>query len=204
MSLTSYQLPKLSYDFNELEPVLSQETLELHYMKHHMAYVNNLNIALDKYHEAEKKKDLSQMVALQSVIQFNGGGHINHSFFWTCLASQKKGGGIPPKNELMQKLNKDYDSFDKFIEKFNQIAVSLQGSGWAWLAYNKTTKSIEITTSFNHGTLTARGFIPLMVIDVWEHAYYLQYKNKRAEFLENIWKIINWGAIEENYKKIIS
>ncbi len=127
---TGYKLPELPYDFNALEPVISAEIMELHYKKHHQAYVTNVNTALEKYHEAGSKGDLAAMIALQQAIKFNGGGHINHSIFWTNLAPIGKGGGEAPKGPLLQALQKDFGSLDAFIEKFSEQTVAIQGSGW--------------------------------------------------------------------------
>ena len=201
--MTSYQLPDLPYDYDALEPVISAEIMELHHSKHHRAYVNNLNTALEKYHEAEAKKDLSMMISLQSAIQFNGGGHINHSLFWTNLGPISKGAGGNPKNQLAKMIDRDFGSFDKFKEKFNTIATGIQGSGWCWLGLNKTSKVLEIATCANHELLITKGLEPLFTVDVWEHAYYLQYKNLRADFVKAIWQVLNWHNIEERFTKVI-
>lgn len=198
---TSYQLPDLPYDFNALEPVISAETLELHYSKHHRAYVDNLNKALEKYHEAESKNDINAMVTLQSAIKFNGGGHINHSIFWTNLGPVSKGAGQGPKGALADMIDRDFGSFEKFKEKFNTSTVAIQGSGWGWLGYNKTSKVLEIVACSNHDLLSAMGLVPIFTVDVWEHAYYLQYKNLRADFVKEIWKIMNWKNMEERFTK---
>lgn len=197
---TSYQLPDLPYDFNALEPVISAEIMKLHYEKHHKAYVTNLNSALEKYHDAETKNDVSQMIALQAAIKFNGGGHINHSIFWTILAPVSRGGG-QPKGELLKLIDRDFGSFDGFKEKLSNASVGVQGSGWGWLGYNKSQKRLEITTCANQDPVSAQGLIPLLGIDVWEHAYYLQYKNLRADYVKAIWQIFNWQAVEERLSK---
>jgi len=196
-----YQLPELPYDFGALEPVISREIMELHYSKHHRAYVTNLNAALEKYHEAEMKNDVAAMIALQQAIKFNGGGHINHSIFWTILAPQDKGGGHPPKGELAKMIERDFTSFDGFKEKLTAAAAGLQGSGWAWLGYSKNLKRLEIATCLNQDPLSTQGLVPLVGIDVWEHAYYLQYKNVRADYVKAIWQIFNWKQIEERFAK---
>lgn len=197
---TSYQLPELPYDFNALEPVISAEIMELHYSKHHKAYVANLNAALEKYHLAETKNDVSQMIALQAAIKFNGGGHINHSIFWTILAPLSKAGS-GPKGDLAKMIDRDFGSFEAFKEKLSTASVGIQGSGWGWLGYNKGLKRLEIATCANQDPLSAQGLIPLLGIDVWEHAYYLQYKNVRADYVKAIWKIFNWHGIEERLLK---
>ncbi len=198
---TSYQLPELPYDFNALEPVISAEIMDLHYNKHHKAYVTNLNTALEKYHEAETKNDVAQMIALQSAIKFNGGGHINHSIFWTILGPISKGGGGVPQGELAKMIDRDFGSFDAFKEKFTTATVGIQGSGWGWLGYHKGLKQLEIAICPNQDPLSTNSLVPLMGVDVWEHAYYLQYKNMRAEYVKNIWQILHWKHIEERFAK---
>lgn len=200
MEQTSYQLPELPYDFNALEPVISAEIMELHYSKHHKAYVTNLNAALEKYHEAETKNDVSQMISLQAAIKFNGGGHINHSIFWTILASPSKITHDAPGGELAKMIARDFGSFEQFKEKLTNAAIGIQGSGWGWLGFNKGLKRLEIATCANQDPLSAQGLIPLLGIDVWEHAYYLQYKNERKKYVEAIWKIFNWKQVEERIK----
>lgn len=197
---TSYQLPELPYDFNALEPVISAEIMDLHYSKHHKAYVTNLNAALEKYHVAETKNDVAQMIALQAAIKFNGGGHINHSIFWTILMPPSKASD-GPKGDLATMIDRDFGSFELFKEKLSTAAVGIQGSGWGWLGYNKSLKRLEIATCANQDPLSAQGLIPLLGIDVWEHAYYLQYKNVRPDYVKAIWKIFNWRAVEERLAK---
>jgi superoxide dismutase, Fe-Mn family len=194
---TQHQLPQLPYDFGDLEPVISAEIMQLHYSKHHQTYVTNLNKALEQYTAAEAKGDLQQMIALQSALKFNGGGHINHSIFWTNLLPQKKGGGVCQQGKLLEMITARFGSLDNFIALFNTKTVAIQGSGWGWLGLNKETKQLEIATCDNQDPLSTKGLIPLLGIDVWEHAYYLQYKNVRADYLKAIWTIINWTNVEE-------
>lgn len=199
--MTKYELPQLPYDFSALEPVISGQIMELHYTKHHQAYVNNLNAALEKYHEAEKKKEIAEMIALQSAIKFNGGGHVNHSIFWTNLAPTSKGGGEHPKGELANAIKENFGSLEKLIEALSAKSVAIQGSGWGWLGYDKSKSELVIATCSNQDPLSTLGYVPLLGIDVWEHAYYLQYKNVRADYVKNIWKIINWHNVEERFLK---
>lgn len=198
-----YELPQLPYDFSALEPVISGEIMELHYTKHHKAYVTNLNAALEKYAAAEQKNDLAAMVALQQAIRFNGGGHINHSIFWTNLAPEKKGGGGEPTGELKVAIEKEFGSFAQFVEKFSSTTVGIQGSGWGWLGYCKEKKRLSITTCANQDPLSTQGYVPLLGVDVWEHAYYLQYKNVRADYVKNIWRIVDWKNVSERFNKAI-
>lgn len=197
-----FTLPKLPYDYKDLEPVISGEIMQLHHQKHHNTYVTKLNEALEKYAEAEAKEDLSTMISLQPAIRFNGGGHINHTIFWTNLAPKDQGGGAPPKGELADEINKKWGSLDAFIEKFNAKAAPIQGSGWCWLGYCMTTEQLVIWTCPNQDPLLATsGFAPLLGIDVWEHAYYLQYKNARPDYLKAIWQVVNWADVSERYQK---
>lgn len=198
---TPHEQPELPYDFNALEPVISAEIMELHYTKHHKGYVKNLNTALEKYFEANNKMDLQAMIALQSSINFNGGGHINHSIFWTNLAPVSKGGGGAPKGALADAIKKEFGSVEQLIESFNAKTGAIQGSGWGWLGYCREKKRVMFETCQNQDPLSTKGLIPLLGIDVWEHAYYLQYKNVRPDYLKNIWKVVNWKNVEERFEK---
>lgn len=196
-----FTLPDLPYAYHALEPVISGEIMQLHHQKHHAAYVNNLNAALEKYAEAEKKEDLSTMISLQPAIGFNGGGHINHSIFWTNLAPLNSGGGKLPQGELADAINKRWGSLDKFIEIFNGIAAPIQGSGWCWLGFCKMSHQLVIETCLNQDPLLGtKGVVPLLGVDVWEHAYYLQYKNVRPDYLKAIWKVVSWANVSERYE----
>ncbi|KAI6230402.1 Superoxide dismutase [Aphelenchoides fujianensis] len=190
-------LPELNYDYNALEPHISAEIMQVHHQKHHATYVNNLNTAEEKSHEAISKGDLRGAIALQPALKFNGGGHINHSIFWTNLSPE----GGEPSGELLEALKRDFGSLEKFQERMNTAATGVQGSGWAWLGYNKTDKRLQIATCANQDPLEpTTGLIPLFGIDVWEHAYYLQYKNVRGDYLQNIWKVANWHNIDERFQ----
>lgn len=197
-----YELPQLPYDFSALEPVISGKIMELHYTKHHQAYVTNLNAALEKYQEAEKQGNVAAMIALQQAIKFNGGGHVNHSIFWTNLAPTLKGGGETPKGDLLKALEAQFGSFDSFKERLSTMTVGIQGSGWGWLGYDKANKKFVLTTCANQDPLSTQGFVPLLGIDVWEHAYYLQYMNVRAEYVKNIWNVINWENVDQRFHGI--
>ncbi len=197
-----YQLPALPYALDALEPVISAEIMNLHYNKHHAAYVANLNKALEQYEEAQKKNNIADMIALQAAIKFNGGGHVNHSIFWKNLAPKSQGGGKGPQGSLLEAINRDFGSLDKLIETMSAKAVALQGSGWAWLGFNKGRGHLEIITCDNQDPLSTKGIVPLLGIDVWEHAYYLQYKNVRADYVKAIWSIINWADVAERFEAI--
>jgi Fe-Mn family superoxide dismutase len=190
-----YTLPKLDYEFNGLEPIMPKELLELHYSKHHQAYINNLNTLLEKYKEAKGKNDLITMTDLLANIKFNSGGHLNHTLFWECLTPQNKS---TPNGKIISKIEEDFSSFDAFKEKFTKMAINITGSGWAWLLYNLDTQHLQLATTQNHDRcdITLK---PLLILDVWEHAYYLKYKNVRADFVKDIWKIFNWQKINDSY-----
>jgi len=194
-----YKLPDLPYDFQALEPVISGQIMEIHYTKHHQAYVTNLNVAFEKYQEAERKNDLGTMIALQQAIRFNGGGHVNHSIFWTNLAPPSQGGGTPPTGGLAQALIQEFGSFQGFIDKFSSQTIAIQGSGWGWLGLDPSKGCLVMATCANQDPLSTQMIIPLLGIDVWEHAYYLQYKNVRAEYVKNIWNVVNWKNVEERF-----
>jgi Fe-Mn family superoxide dismutase len=200
--MTKYQLPPLPYDFSALEPVISGAIMELHYTKHHQAYVNNLNAAVEKYAAAESKNDIAAMVSLQAALRFNGGGHINHSIFWTNLAPKEKGGGEGPSGDLKKAVESEFGSIEKFIETMSATTLAIQGSGWGWLGYHKERQRLVIATCANQDPLCMTGLVPLLGLDVWEHAYYLQYKSARADYLKNIWQVVNWKNVEQRYQEV--
>ncbi|CAH8628375.1 unnamed protein product [Schistosoma bovis] len=192
-----HTLPPLPYEHNALEPVISGEIMQLHHSKHHAAYVNNLNIAEEQLAEAISKSDVTKMVSLQPALRFNGGGHINHSIFWHNLSS--KGGGVPT-GSLANAINDEFGSFDNFKSKLSAATIAIQGSGWGWLGYNPNTKRLQIATCANQDPLEGTtGLKPLLGIDVWEHAYYLQYKNVRPDYVKAIWDIINWSDVAKRF-----
>jgi len=193
---TTFTLPDLTYDYGELEPVISAEIMQLHHSKHHQTYVTNLNLANTKLEEAQHKGDISAIVSLQQVIKFNGGGHLNHSIFWQNLAPPKKGGGEPPTGDLKALIEAQYGSLDTLQTTMSASTVGVQGSGWGWLGYDKVANKLTVTTTANQDPLLATtGLVPLLGIDVWEHAYYLQYKNVRPDYVKHIWKVINWSDV---------
>ncbi len=197
----NYTLPELSYDYDALEPVISAEIMRLHHSKHHQTYINNLNAALEKFKEAAKNKDVAGMIAVQGAIKFNGGGHINHSIFWSNLIPKNKGGGELSDGDLANEINKEWGSFENFKSVFSKTTAVIQGSGWGWLGYNKTSNRLSIATCSNQDPLVTQGLVPLLGIDVWEHAYYLQYKNARPEYLKAIWDVINWKNVADRFDK---
>uniref|UniRef100_A0A3Q1IJW9 Superoxide dismutase n=3 Tax=Percomorphaceae TaxID=1489872 RepID=A0A3Q1IJW9_ANATE len=195
VSRQKHTLPDLTYDYGALEPHISAEIMQLHYSKHHATYVNNLNVTEEKYQEALAKGDVTAQVALQPALKFNGGGHINHTIFWTNLSPN---GGGEPQGELMEAIKRDFGSFQKMKEKFSTASVAVQGSGWGWLGYDKDSGRLRIAACANQDPLQGTtGLIPLLGIDVWEHAYYLQYKNVRPDYVKAIWNVINWENVSE-------
>ncbi|KAF6207606.1 hypothetical protein GE061_016053 [Apolygus lucorum] len=193
-----HKLPPLPYKSNALEPVISCEIMELHHQKHHNAYVTNLNAAEAKLKEAAQKGDINAVIALQPALKFNGGGHINHSIFWQNLSPN----GGDPEGPLLDAICKDFGSLDNLKNKMMAISNGVQGSGWGWLGFNKETKRLQLAACANQDPLEATtGLVPLLGIDVWEHAYYLQYKNVRADYTKKIFEIINWADVNERYCK---
>eukprot|EP01099_Mayorella_cantabrigiensis_P007999 TRINITY_DN7362_c0_g1_i1.p1 TRINITY_DN7362_c0_g1~~TRINITY_DN7362_c0_g1_i1.p1 ORF type:complete len:242 (-),score=72.93 TRINITY_DN7362_c0_g1_i1:111-785(-) len=198
-----HTLPDLPYDYGALEPVISGKIMELHHSKHHNAYVTNLNASLEKYHAAQASGDVSAMISVLPAIKFNGGGHVNHSIFWKNLAPPSRGGGVPPPAELLKEIEKVWGTFENFVQQFNAQTAAVQGSGWGWLGVHKQSKTLQIATTANQDPLEATtDLIPLLGIDVWEHAYYLDYKNVRPDYLKNIWKVVNWADVNERWTKV--
>ncbi|WOL06851.1 hypothetical protein Cni_G15585 [Canna indica] len=196
-------LPDLPYDYSALEPTISGEIMRLHHQKHHQTYVANYNNALEQLETAVAKGDAPAVVRLQSAIKFNGGGHINHSIFWKNLKPVNEGGGEPPHTSLGWAIDTCFGSMEALVQKMNAEGAALQGSGWVWLSLDKGSKKLTVETTANQDPLVSKGanFVPLLGIDVWEHAYYLQYKNVRPDYLKNIWKVINWKYASEVYEK---
>jgi Fe-Mn family superoxide dismutase len=184
-----------------LEPVLSATLLDYHYNKHHKLYVTKYNEKLEQVEEALAKNNTTKLATLAKDIRFFGGGNYNHTFFWESLAPLKEGGGVRPdesKSELNRLIKNSWGSLDNFITQFNAETAGIQGSGWGWLVYNKRTQSLEYRATANQDLITdlQADIIPLLTIDIWEHAFYIDYKNNKADFLKDIWKVVNWNKIE--------
>lgn len=194
-----HSLPDLPYDYNALEPYISADIMKLHHSKHHATYVNNLNVAEEKLADACSKSDVSSVIALQPALKFNGGGHLNHSIFWQNMSPN---GGGDPSGELLQAINRDFGSVENMKKQLSGVTTAIQGSGWGWLGYNQTAKKLQIATCANQDPLQATtGLVPLFGIDVWEHAYYLQYKNVRPDYVNAIWQVANWKDVESRYQQ---
>jgi Fe-Mn family superoxide dismutase len=190
-----HELPALPYPKNGLEPSISAETLEYHHGKHHAAYVTNIN-NLIKGTEFENL-GLEEIIKKSSGGIFNNAAQVwNHSFYWNCL---KPGGGGQPKGELSKAINSTFGSFDNFKNEFTQKAVTLFGSGWAWLVKNKDG-SIAVVQTSNAGNPMTEGKKAILTCDVWEHAYYIDYRNARPKYVEAFWSIVNWGFAEKNFQ----
>lgn len=188
-----FTLPALPYAKDALAPVISAETIEYHYGKHHQTYVDNLNKLTANTEFASM--ELEQIIRKSSGGMFNNAAQVwNHTFFWNCLKPQ---GGGAPSGKLAEAINKSFGSFDKFKELFGQMAITQFGSGWAWLI-KKADGSLAVAQTSNAGNPMTSGDTPLMTCDVWEHAYYIDYRNARAKFVENFWKLVNWDFVAKN------
>ncbi|RYP76807.1 hypothetical protein DL771_001543 [Monosporascus sp. 5C6A] len=193
-------LPDLPYDYGELEPHISGKIMEIHHKGHHQTYVNNLNQALEQICEAKEQNKEMAAAALSSALNFNGGGHTNHTLFWENLAPNSKGGGGEPAGALKSAIEKDFGSFDTFKKHMNTALAGIQGSGWAWLVKDKTAGTLQVVTRANQDPVVGN-LAPLLGIDAWEHAYYLQYQNRKAEYFSAIWNVINWSTVAKRMEK---
>ncbi|RKF54855.1 Superoxide dismutase, mitochondrial [Golovinomyces cichoracearum] len=188
-------LPDLPYDYNALEPSISGKIMEIHHKNHHQTYVNNLNLFTEQLQDAISKQDIATQVSLQSLIKFNGGGHLNHTLFWENLAPSKNGGGGEPTGKLKTAIEGSFSTFADFKKSLNTALAGIQGSGWAWLVQHRQSSQLSIFTCANQDPV-GTAYIPLLGIDAWEHAYYLQYQNRKAEYFDRIWDVINWKTVE--------
>jgi len=191
-------LPDLPYDYGALEPAISGKIMELHHKNHHQTYVNSYNTASEQLQAAESKQDIAAAIALQPVINFHGGGHLNHSLFWENLAPKNQGGGGEPEGKLKSAIETSYGSFSDFQSKFNAALAGIQGSGWAWLVKDLETGQVQIKTYANQDPVVGK-YTPILGIDAWEHAYYLQYQNRKAEYFKAVWDVINWKTAEKRF-----
>ena len=203
----AYELPDLPYDHNALEPVIDEETMHLHHEKHHNTYVSNLNAALEKHPEADKGSIEELLANLDQVpedirraVRNNGGGHANHSMFWQIMGPSGQGGG-EPTGELASAIDSEFGSFESFKEQWAAAGApgSVFGSGWVWLV-SSPTGSVSIETTPNQDSPLMEGKLPIIGLDVWEHAYYLKYQNRRPEYIDNWWQVVNWDEAERRYQ----
>jgi len=198
---TKVSLPDLDWDFGALEPHISGQINELHYTKHHQTYVNGYNQAIEQAAEAKAKGEVKKTVELQKAINFHGGGYTNHCLFWKNLAPEKQGGGEPPaeESEFAKRIVEQYGSLDNLKAITNGKLAGIQGSGWAFIVKNKENGgALDVVTTANQDTVLGP-FVPLVAIDAWEHAYYLQYQNVKVDYFKAIWNVINWKEAEKRY-----
>ncbi|KIL48536.1 superoxide dismutase [Jeotgalibacillus alimentarius] len=197
----AYTLPELPYSYDALEPHFDKETMNIHHTKHHNTYVTKLNDALEG-HDDLQSKSIDELVAdlnsvpesIRTAVRNNGGGHANHSFFWKILSPN---GGGEPSGDLASAINSKFGSFDKFKEEFAAAGAGRFGSGWAWLVVNNG--ELEITSTPNQDSPLTDGKTPVLGLDVWEHAYYLKYQNKRPDYINAFWSVVDWNAVEKLY-----
>jgi Fe-Mn family superoxide dismutase len=191
-----YTLPDLPYDYAALAPHISAQIMELHHDKHHQTYVTGANTALAQLAEARESGNLANVNKLEKDLAFNLGGHINHSIFWTNLSPD---GGDKPTGDLAAAIDDQFGSFDAFVAHFTATALGVQGSGWSVLAYDSIGQKLAIFQLFDQQGNVPLGLVPLLMLDVWEHAYYLDYKNVRADYVKAFWNIVNWAGVQERY-----
>ena len=194
--MADYTLPDLPYDYAALEPSISATIMELHHSKHHQAYVTGANTALAQLAEARDSDNLANVNKLEKDLAFNLGGHVNHSIFWTNMSPD---GGDGPTGDLAAAIDNDFGSFDKFRAHFTATALGVQGSGWAVLAWDSIGQRLIIVQFFDQQANLPAGIVPLLMLDVWEHAYYLDYKNVRADYVKAFWNIVNWANVQERF-----
>jgi len=198
-----YVLPDLPYGANELEPYISEGQLKLHHDKHHIGYVNGANAILEKLDKARKEGTDFDVKSTLKELSFHVGGHILHSLFWANMAPAGKGGGGVPAGTLAREIDKEFGSFENFKKEFAKAANSVEGSGWAALAYCRQTNRPLIMQVEKHNVNIYPMFRILLVIDVWEHAYYLDYKNERGKFVEGFWSIVNWKEVDRRQEDLL-
>jgi len=196
-----YTLPELPYAYNALAPYMSEEQLRLHHGKHHAAYVNAANGLLESLDKARKDGSDLDYGAIAKQLSFNTGGHILHSLFWKNLTKSKEGN--KPTGTIAKEINQEFGSFDRFKKEFTQVAVKAEGSGWAVLTWCPETSRPVIVQLEKHGVNAVPKRPVLMVLDVWEHAYYLDYRNDRAKYVENFWNVVDWDEVEKRLKELM-
>ena len=193
-----YSLPDLEYDYSALEPAISGKIMELHHDKHHAAYVKGANTALEKLAEAREKENFDNLPALERALAFNLSGHVLHSLFWENMAP--KAGGRP-EGELAAAIDRDFGGFDKFKKQLGAAAGSIMGSGWAALVWEPLGKRLLVSQIYDHQSNLAQAGTPLQVLDAWEHAYYLQYENRKTDFFEAVWAVWDWEDVASRFEQ---
>ncbi len=194
--MPAYTLPGLRYDYAALEPHISGKIMELHHDKHHAAYVKGANTALEQIEEARHREDFTRLGAFEKALAFNLSGHVLHSLFWQNLGP-KTGGR--PTGELAAAIDEHFDSFDRFKKQLSEVAATIMGSGWAALIWEPVGKRLLTTQIYDHQSNLSQAGIPLLVLDAWEHAFYLQYQNRKAEFFEAVWNVWNWKDVADRF-----
>jgi Fe-Mn family superoxide dismutase len=187
-----YTLPNLDYDFGALEPHISGQIMELHHDKHHKTYVEKANDTVDRLAESRDKGDFTRIAGLEKSLAFNLSGHVLHSIFWKNLAPRAGG---RPQGELAELINRDFGSFEAFQKQMTEVAATVMGSGWAALMWEPLAQRLLTCQIYDHQSNLSQGSLPLLVIDAWEHAYYLQYKNVKTEFFKAVWHLWNWDDV---------
>lgn len=201
--MSKFELPELPYAYDALEPTIDKETMNIHHTKHHNTYVQGLNGALEGHSDLQDKNLEELLTSIDSLpeeirtpVRNHGGGHANHSLFWKVLSPN---GGGNPKGEVAEKIDAKFGSFDAFKEEFQKAAAARFGSGWAWLVVNNG--ELEIMSTPNQDSPIMEGKTPILGLDVWEHAYYLNYQNRRPEYAQKFWEVVNWDEVEKNYNE---
>ena len=195
--MPQYTLPDLRYDYGALEPHISGRIMELHHDKHHAAYVKGANTTIEKLEQAREKDDLSTLAGLEKALAFHLSGHVLHSLFWQNLAP--KAGGRP-SGELAAAINEHFGSFDKLKRQLTEVAGTIMGSGWAALMWEPLGKRLITAQIYDHQSNVNQAGVPLLVLDAWEHAFYLQYENRKTEFFEAVWNVWNWSDVSERFE----
>ncbi len=196
--MKAYELPSLGYDYGALEPHYSARVLELHHDKHHKAYVDGVNAALDKLATARESDDMSTLVGLEKTLAFNLSGHVLHTLFWKNLSPD---GGDRPVGELAAAIDEHFSSFDAFKKQLTQATSTVQGSGWGALSWEPLGERLFIEQIYDHQGNVGQGGVPLLVLDAWEHAYYLQYENRRPDYVNAIWNVIDWSDVASRFAR---
>lgn len=195
--MSQYALPDLDYDYGALEPHISGQVMELHHGKHHRAYVEKANETLEKLEQARAGKDFSRLAGLEKALAFNLSGHVLHSVFWKNLMPR---GGDAPSGELARAVTRDFGSFEAFKAQMTEVASTVMGSGWAALVWEPMAQRLLTCQIYDHQSNLAQSGVPLLVIDAWEHAYYLQYKNQKTEFFKAVWNLWNWDDVAARFE----
>ncbi len=201
-----YTLPEMPYAYDALEPHIDAQTMEIHHSKHHQKYTDGMNGALEKLSPELQDKDIEEILSninqvpddVKGAINFNGGGYDNHKLFWN---SMKQNGGGEPTGAIADAINDSFGSFAEFKELFSSKTAPIQGSGWGWLVYNPTSGKVEYKAMPNQTSPRTEGLVPLLGLDVWEHAYYLKYQNKRPDYIAAWWNVINWDEVNDRFSK---